>query len=250
MSPASGDVTATIGERPPADPVRRRRIVHDLGPARPLHLGDYLGPVQIMRALAADPMVDLTVRLSGAAEDAALAAATLVGCGLGSAVFELAAPATGQVVDLRPTGNGSPDADLDPRPPRSDGRRRPHGVAVYDLRHPRRLMGTVPGDRRGIVHLLDTPLRVAAAIRSATTDLDPMLGYDPQLRPGVANLAVILAALTDRSPISALFGLHGINQLKRAVTEAVEHHLRTIRDQYVDLVADPETLRRLVDPLP
>lgn len=228
----------SIGDRLPIDPARRRRVVHRFGPARPLHLGDYLGQVRRLRTLAADPMVDLTVMIRpapapGAEDDRADAvahtAATLVACGLGSVLFRRGEAASEQVIDLDEAvgRNGS--------------------VVVHDLRRPRHEMGSVPDDRRGVVHLLDPPLRVAATIRATDTDLDPTLGYDPQLRPGVANLAVILGALTGRSPIAALFGLHGSSQLKRAVADAVETHLGPVRQRYADLAADPETMRRLVE---
>ncbi|MFZ0159314.1 MAG: hypothetical protein WAL50_09820 [Kineosporiaceae bacterium] len=219
---------ATVGERFPADPTERRRAVHLFGPARALHLGDFLGPVRGLRALAADPGVDLTVVIGGEAAEAAQLAAALVACGLGSVSFEReGAPVTPE--DL---------AEVDAWP------------MIYDLREPRVPMGSSPGEGRGVVRLLDGPLLVAAAIRKAQTDLDPLLGYDPQLRPGVANLATILGALTDRTPIAALYGLHGASQLKRAVTEILIETLRPVRELYRDLAGDPETLHRLVRPAP
>ena len=128
----------------------------------------------------------------------------------------------------------------------------PAGPTINDLRQPRRPMGSVmldgEPDLRGVVRVIDAPLRVAAAIRHAQVDLDPTLGYDPQLRPGVSNLAVILGLLTDKPPIAALFGLHGANQLKRVLTEALQQRLRPVRGLYTELVGDPVTLSRLVRP--
>ncbi len=217
---------AVVGERLPTDPIARRPAVHVFGPARALHLGDYLGPVRGLRALAADPGVDLTVVIDGEAAEAAHLAAALVACGLGSVAFQ------------RAGGPVRPDETVDVVP----------GPVIYDLREPRVPMGSAPGDGRGVVRLLDGPLLVAAAIRKANTDLDPLLGYDPQLRPGVANLAAILGALTDRTPIAALYGLHGAGQLKRAVTEILIETLRPVRELYRDLAGDPDTLHRLVRP--
>jgi tryptophanyl-tRNA synthetase len=230
----------TIGDRPPADPARRRHVVHRFGTPRVLHLGDYLGSIRRLRALAADPLVDLTILIDagpdldggdadGAADGAAHLAATLVACGLGSVSFAVDARDSSDVAEIAEEPALVSSADE---------------VLVHDLRHPRIEMGAVPGDERGVVWLLDTPLRVAAAVRGAQTDLDPTLGYDPQLRPGVANLGV----LTDRSPVAALFGLHGSSQLKRAVSDAVERRLRPVRLRYAELAADPETMRRLVEP--
>jgi tryptophanyl-tRNA synthetase len=116
---------------------------------------------------------------------------------------------------------------------------------VRDLRDPTRMMGE-PGPGRGgtgvVVRLLDTPVRIAAAIRTAVTDLDPVLHYDPDLRPGIANLAEILAVLTGTAPQSALRGLYGAGSLRTAVTEAVVETLRPIRVRHAELVSDPGAL--------
>jgi tryptophanyl-tRNA synthetase len=50
--------------------------------------------------------------------------------------------------------------------------------------------------------------------------------------------------------VAALFGLHGSNQLKRAVSDAIERQLRSVRLRYAELAADPETMLRLVEPSP
>ena len=220
----------TLGTRLPHDPLRRRAVRYRFGAPRALHLGDYLGCVRALRVLAADPSVELTVTFDApdaeARAAAAQVAAVLVGCGLGSVAFETTDPA--DVVDLTAA-------------PLPDG-----GPVIHDLRHPRVPMGALGVEGRGVVRLMDTRLRLAAVVRGAKTDLDPMLGYDPQLRPGVANLAVILGALTGRTPIAALYGLHGSGALKRAVTDAVIETLRPVQQRADELLADPGTLTRLV----
>ncbi len=221
---------AVVGSRVPQDPAPRQRVVHLFGPARRLHLGDYLGVVQTLRGLAADPATDLTVVIGDGIPPAqgveltaaAQVAATFVACGLGSVSFTTDGEVAGRIV----SATGDP--------------------VVMDLREARTPMGAVPGDDRGVLWLLDDPMRVTAAIRGARVDLDPTLGYDPQLRPGVANLAVILGALTGRSPIAALFGLHGAGALKRAVTEALHETLRPVQAQYRDLAADSTLLTHLL----
>lgn len=225
-----------IGDRAPADPVRRIAVAQHLGPARRLHLGDYLGIIRVLRRQAADPTIELTLRMSGDREQARQVAAMLVACGLGSASFEL---------DDRPT----PLLDLAGAAPVASTveRRADRPVEIFNLRRPRVAMGSPDiADERGIVYLDDTPLRVSAAVRGASVDLDPTLDYDPQLRPGVANLAVILGALTDRSPASALIGLRGASALKAAVVIALEDHLRPLRRRRADLVADQSMMDRLV----
>lgn len=116
---------------------------------------------------------------------------------------------------------------------------------IRDLRNPSTRMGKSTAGP-GTVHLTDSPVRVAAAIRRAVTDLDPELGYDPDLRPGVANLAEILGTLTGRSPQAALVGLHGSGALKAAVTEALVESLRPVRQRYSELTCDPGQLDALL----
>jgi tryptophanyl-tRNA synthetase len=119
----------------------------------------------------------------------------------------------------------------------------PAAARVRSLRDPSVKMGK-SGVASGAVLLLDDPVRIAAAVRSAVTDLDPALGYDPELRPGVANLAELLGALTDRTPQAALVGLRGAGALKAALTEALIETLRPIRSRYAELTADPAELDR------
>ena len=114
---------------------------------------------------------------------------------------------------------------------------------VRNLRVPTAKMGKSDGGT-GVVHLLDDPVRIAATVRSAVTDLDPALSYDPDLRPGVANLAELLGALTGRSPAATLAGLRGAGALKAAVTEALVETLRPVRSRYAELTADPAELER------
>ncbi|HYJ74313.1 MAG TPA: tryptophan--tRNA ligase, partial [Kineosporiaceae bacterium] len=68
--------------------------------------------------------------------------------------------------------------------------------------------------------------------------------YDPELRPGVANLAELLGALTGRTPQGALVGLRGAAALKAALTEALVETLGPIRARYLALMDDPAELDR------
>src|SRR4051812_47347473 len=118
---------------------------------------------------------------------------------------------------------------------------------LRDLRVPTAKMGKSSANRgagSGVVHLLDEPYRIAATVRSAVTDLDPALSYDPELRPGVANLAELLGALTGRTPQAALAGLRGAGALKTALTEALVETLRPIGTRYLALADDPAELDR------
>jgi tryptophanyl-tRNA synthetase len=77
-------------------------------------------------------------------------------------------------------------------------------------------------------------------------DADPGLSYAPDRRPGVANLATVLGALTGTAPADALAGLRGAAALKQALIDALVETLTPIQKRYQDLADDPAELERLL----
>ena len=65
-------------------------------------------------------------------------------------------------------------------------------------------------------------------------------------RPGVANLAILLGALTGTTPEQALDGLSGAAALKSAVTDAAVGTLEPIQKRYDELMDDPTELNSLL----
>jgi tryptophanyl-tRNA synthetase len=114
---------------------------------------------------------------------------------------------------------------------------------IKDLRNPSAKMGKSGADGSGVIFLRDEPDVIAAKVRQAVTDDDPALHFDPANRPGVANLAVILGALTGSEPGQALQGLHGAAALKNAVTDALVTTLAPIQKRYEALTEDPIEVR-------
>lgn len=120
----------------------------------------------------------------------------------------------------------------------------PAGVdRLRDLRAPTSKMGKSGADGSGVLFLTDDADTLAAKLRRAVTDAEPGLTYEPDRRPGVANLAALLGALTGRTPEQMLTGLHGGGALKAAVTEAVVEVLRPVRERHRELSADPGAVR-------
>jgi tryptophanyl-tRNA synthetase len=117
-----------------------------------------------------------------------------------------------------------------------------HAARIKDLRDPAAKMGKSGVDGSGVVFVLDEPDVIAAKVRRAVTDSDPALTYEPDRRPGVANLAGLLASLTGTSPERALEGLHGAGALKSAVAESLVETLRPVQKVYDELSADPARL--------
>lgn len=123
----------------------------------------------------------------------------------------------------------------------------PATARLKDLRDPRAKMGKTGSDGAGVVFLLDDPDTIAAKVRRAVTDAEPSQSYDPAARPGVANLAALLGALTGCEPAIALDGLRGSGALKQAVTDALVATLEPVRRRYAELAAEPGQVDRVLE---
>lgn len=114
---------------------------------------------------------------------------------------------------------------------------------VMDLQDPASKMGKSHDATAGIVYLLDEPDVVARKITRAVTDSEPGVGYEPEQRPGLANLLEILASCTGKEPaaLAAAYdaGGLGFGVLKRDTAEAVVELLRPLRARHAELSADP-----------
>ena len=88
----------------------------------------------------------------------------------------------------------------------------------------------------------------AAAIRSARTDSERRITFEPSRRPEVANLLIVAASLAGRDPagVAGEIGDRGAAGLKRTVTEIVNEHLRPIRSRRRELMAGPDYLDGVV----
>lgn len=95
--------------------------------------------------------------------------------------------------------------------------------------------------RGNAIALRDDEDRTAALLRRARTDGERRITYEPGRRPEVANLLLLAALCSDRTPeqVAADVGDRGAGALKAEVTEAVNERLRPIRRRRAELAADP-----------
>jgi tryptophanyl-tRNA synthetase len=117
----------------------------------------------------------------------------------------------------------------------------PVAARVMDLQAPTAKMSKSSDSSSGFIALLDDPKVITKRIKSAVTDSETEVRFDPVAKPGVSNLLQILAATTGR-PIPDLaseYASAGYGQLKTAVAEAVVEFLRPLQERYATLAADP-----------
>ena len=120
---------------------------------------------------------------------------------------------------------------------------------IYDLAEPTAKMSKSAATAAGLINLLDDPKVSAKKIRSAVTDSDREIRFDPEAKPGVSNLLSIQSAVTGR-PIEALvdwYAGRGYGDLKAETAEAVVAYVTPIQRRVDELLADPAELQAILD---
>ncbi|RXZ72115.1 tryptophan--tRNA ligase [Agromyces albus] len=119
---------------------------------------------------------------------------------------------------------------------------------IYDLQEPTAKMSKSAGSEAGLVKLLDEPSITAKKFRSAVTDTEREIRFDPASKPGISNLLGIYAAVTGKS-IDALereYAGRGYGDLKKELAELVVDTIAPIRARTLELMQDPAELDRLL----
>ncbi|MGV8970151.1 MAG: tryptophan--tRNA ligase [Microbacteriaceae bacterium] len=119
---------------------------------------------------------------------------------------------------------------------------------VYDLQNPGSKMSKSGESPAGIIWLLDEPSKTAKKIKSAVTDDDRTISYDPAAKPGVSNLLSILSVITGQTIGSLVddFAGKGYGDLKKDVADAVVSVFEPIRARALELLDDPAELDRVL----
>lgn len=120
----------------------------------------------------------------------------------------------------------------------------PVGARVKDLQDPNAKMSKSISSPQGTILVLDDPKAVTKKIKSAVTDSETEVRYDPDTKPGISNLLSLYSVATRRSVAECEAALAGsqYGTFKVAVAEAVVEMLRPIRERYQALTADPATV--------
>jgi len=123
------------------------------------------------------------------------------------------------------------------------------GARVMDLLDPHSKMSKSDDVGNGRICLMDAPEEIMRKFKRAVTDSDTerCVRYDPENKPGVANLMSIYASVTGKSfaEIEAEFDGKGYGVFKPAVGEAVVETLRPIREEAGRIMQDKSYLEDL-----
>ncbi len=119
---------------------------------------------------------------------------------------------------------------------------------IYDLQDPTSKMSKSASTDAGLITLLDDPHVTAKKIRSAVTDSEREIRYDPEAKPGVSNLLTIQSAVTGTDVDKLVDGYagRGYGDLKKDTAEAVVEFVTPIKTRVDDLLADTGELEGIL----
>jgi tryptophanyl-tRNA synthetase len=126
----------------------------------------------------------------------------------------------------------------------------PTAARIMSLRDGSAKMSKSDPSEQSRIHLTDDSDTIAAKIRKAKTDPEPLPADPAELegRPEARNLVSIYAALTDESAeqVLARFAGQGFGAFKPALAEVLVEALRPITTRLAELERDPAELDRIL----
>ncbi|WP_435185236.1 tryptophan--tRNA ligase [Streptomyces sp. bgisy126] len=115
---------------------------------------------------------------------------------------------------------------------------------IYDLQDPSVKMSKSASTPKGLINLLDDPKVTAKKVKSAVTDTDTVIRFDPENKAGVSNLLGILSTLTGKSVPDLERDYEGkmYGALKTDLAEVMVDFVTPFRTRTQEYLDDPETL--------
>ncbi len=117
---------------------------------------------------------------------------------------------------------------------------------IFDLQDPSSKMSkSVPA---GVVELLSPTSVSAKKFRSAVTDTEREIRYDPEAKPGIANLLVIYSTLTGRTiaELETQYEGHGYGDLKKDLAAVFAEFVEPIQQRVKAYLDDPTELDKIL----
>ncbi|MEU7010903.1 tryptophan--tRNA ligase [Streptomyces sp. NPDC046332] len=115
---------------------------------------------------------------------------------------------------------------------------------IYDLQDPAVKMSKSASTPKGLINLLDEPKTTAKKVKSAVTDTDTVIRFDPETKAGVSNLLTIMSTLTGTSIPDLEKSYEGkmYGALKTDLAEVMVDFVTPFRSRTQEYLDDPETL--------
>ncbi|MFI6939394.1 tryptophan--tRNA ligase [Streptomyces sp. NPDC050418] len=115
---------------------------------------------------------------------------------------------------------------------------------IFDLQDPTAKMSKSTANPKGLINLLDEPKATVKKVKSAVTDTDTVIRFDPAEKPGVSNLLTIYSTLTGTGipELEQKYTGKGYGALKTDLAEVMAEFVTPFRTRTQEYLDDPETL--------
>lgn len=119
---------------------------------------------------------------------------------------------------------------------------------IMDLQDPTSKMSKTGSSPKGLIDLMQDPAKIAKNIRSAVTDTEAEIRFDPENKAGVSNLLVIHSTLSGTSiqDLETSFAGRGYGDLKKEVADVVVAAIEPFQERMRALLDDPAELDRIL----
>ena len=117
-----------------------------------------------------------------------------------------------------------------------------NGARIKSLQEPTKKMSKSDPNQKATIRILDTPKEIEKKVKSAMTDSEGIVAYDPTNKPGVSNLLSIESALTDVSieTLVQKYDGKGYGDFKASVAQVIIEHFAPIQARYEQLINSSE----------
>ena len=118
----------------------------------------------------------------------------------------------------------------------------PKGAKIMSLADPTKKMSKSDENPKAYIALLDDINVIKKKIKSAVTDSDGFIKYDPENKPGISNLLTIMSCVTNTSidELVEQFKDSNYATFKEAVAEAVANEIKPIQERYNAIINSKE----------
>ena len=102
--------------------------------------------------------------------------------------------------------------------------------------------------RNNAIFLSSTEDETVKLVKKAKTDAERLITYEPERRPEVANLLLLVSLCTGEDPaaIAARIGEGGAGKLKELVSETLNEYLRPVRARRRELEGNSDYVRKVL----
>lgn len=122
------------------------------------------------------------------------------------------------------------------------------GAKIMDLQEPTKKMDKSRGNDKGCISMLEDLNSIKKKIKSAVTDNDASVHYDPVNKPGISNLMTIYSVITELSfdEITAKYQGKGYGEFKGDLAEIVANEVGKVQESFNKWYNSAE-LNRILD---